>query len=212
MEKRRSRYHNNPYNVEEKPKKKVRLSKQGKLIILGMVVIVSVITAFSMKPSPSKSYEPIEQTKVIKDFNERVRTHENKASYEYAEIVARAFVADFYTLADKSGFADVGGLDYVTENAKSRFKSQASNDYYVYYNEVLNKKEDLPEVSSVSAHDIFYIDEYGVEGVMYPAVKFRMEIRYSNKENFNVSRWPTSTFITLILENNEWQVVTISDN
>ena len=68
-----------------------------------------------------------------------------------AKEVARNFVAEFYTLSNKKGSEDVGGLTYLPENAREDFKTYASIYAYGNYEKIVQEygKKNLPTVKSV---------------------------------------------------------------
>ena len=68
-------------------------------------------------------------------FNElkELLSNEDYSDKEYAELVAKMFVADFYDLNSKLNKNDVGGYQFVYEGYQETFKKFASDVNGVYY-------------------------------------------------------------------------------
>lgn len=69
---------------------------------------------------------------------------------KYAELVAKMFVADFYTLDNKVTNHDIGGLDFIYSTNKQNFALKASDTLYKYVenNVYGERKQTLPVVES----------------------------------------------------------------
>lgn len=68
----------------------------------------------------------------------------------YAQLIARNFIADFYTLTNKSNRLDVGGMQFIMDSLSDEFEVFAQNTFYLYLNQQLNLfgVSSLPEVTS----------------------------------------------------------------
>lgn len=75
---------------------------------------------------------------------------------EYAKIISKLFVADFYSLAEKTTSTDIGGLDFIYENIKDNFVLKASDTIYKYVesNVYGDRKQELPKVTGVEVKSI----------------------------------------------------------
>ena len=75
---------------------------------------------------------------------------------KYAEILATLFVVDFYSLNNKVTNTDVGGLDFIHEQALETFRLKAQDTIYKYIesNVYGNRKQKLPEVKNVTVVNI----------------------------------------------------------
>ncbi len=83
-----------------------------------------------------------------------------------AELVAVNFAYEFFSLYQKEGKEDIGGLTFLPEAEKDAFKSYAMYHYYNNYATVVSQysKDDLPnvimhEVSSVEPMQITYYEQ-----------------------------------------------------
>lgn len=59
---------------------------------------------------------------------------------EYARLVGELFVIDFYTLDNKDGRSDVGGLQFIHKDIRDNFKIKAEDTLYKYLTTDNNKK------------------------------------------------------------------------
>jgi|GEM_PF-1042299 len=82
-------------------------------------------------------------------FNETQWDRDLKA---YAEIIARNFVADFFTLSNKSSRTDVGGLQFVYEDLVDQFSTFAIDTFYLYLNQHIERfgHDALPTVATTT--------------------------------------------------------------
>ena len=74
----------------------------------------------------------------------------------YATLLSQLFVTDFYTLSNKVGSSDIGGLDFVLESARDNFAMKAKDTMYksVTSNLYGEREQELPEVTKVSVDSI----------------------------------------------------------
>lgn len=81
---------------------------------------------------------------------------ENIDEEKYAEIIAELFVIDFYTLNNKVTNTDIGGIDFIHEEARETFKLAAKDTIYKYVesNVYGERTQKLPEVSEVALVNI----------------------------------------------------------
>ena len=70
----------------------------------------------------------------------------------YASAIARNFVADFFTLSNKSSRTDVGGLQFFSEDLVDNFRNFAVDEFYLYLNQYIRifGNESLPTVESTT--------------------------------------------------------------
>ena len=75
---------------------------------------------------------------------------------EYAKIISKLFVVDFYSLSDKVTSTDVGGLDFIYENIKENFLLKATDTMYknIQSNVYGDRKQDLPKITGVEVKTI----------------------------------------------------------
>lgn len=159
-----------------KKKSKIKLRKDNLFIFfLIIILIVLLITLFVLgKNVFKKTGGNVEEVKVVDSIdNFDYNLEENKSNYykklfnelkellnsdnvneeEYAKLVTKLFVADFYDLNSKSSKSDIGGTQYVHSDYQSQFEKKAKSKkgiyYYVKNNLDGNRKQELPKVKNV---------------------------------------------------------------
>lgn len=87
-----------------------------------------------------------EQIAVFNELSNALSSH--AADELLAELVAVNFAYEFFSLYNKTGADDVGGLTFIPEASREDFKSYAAYKYYKNYATVISQysKEDLPNV------------------------------------------------------------------
>ena len=75
---------------------------------------------------------------------------------DYAKIISKLFVVDFYSLSDKVTSTDVGGLDFIYEKIKDNFLLKATDTIYknIQSNVYGDRKQELPKIVSVEVKSI----------------------------------------------------------
>lgn len=99
----------------------------------------------------------------IKVYNELSAALNQTSDEKIAELVAVNFAYDFFSLYNKDGKEDIGGLTFLPEDERDDFKSYALYRYYNNYATVVSQysKDDLPnvilhEVSKIEASQLLY--------------------------------------------------------
>ena len=143
------------------------------IILIAAAIVLFIIAAFLLMNGGSKKSEVEEVKKVdnIKTKEIDYTLYNNKSDLykdyfselkevllkdkvddlEYAKVLAKLFVADFYSLADKKTNTDVGGLDFIYPDMKENFILKATDTIYKYVesNVYGDRKQSLPKVKSV---------------------------------------------------------------
>ena len=75
---------------------------------------------------------------------------------EYASVVSKLFIIDFYTLNNKTSINDIGSVQFVYSSYKSDFVDYAREGIYKQVKSNLDndRSQDLPEVKSVTIDSI----------------------------------------------------------
>ena len=156
-------------------KKKRKLKKQVKILI-GIIFVVAVLVLI-MIIKPFHKKDDVEKVKVEDSLEEYGYVlNENETAYykelfkelksvlnkdqvdeeEYAKLVGKLFLADFYNLDNKITKNDIGGVQFVYEPYRNDFSKFAVESIYHYVENSLYEKRDqeLPEVTSVEISNI----------------------------------------------------------
>ena len=141
-------------------------------------------------------------------FNElkKLLSEEDYSDKEYAELVAKLFVADFYDLNSKLNKNDVGGYQFVYEGYQESFKNYASDVngvyYYVENNIYGDRKQDLPVVKEVSITSISSVPY--AYGSISDTDAYSVTVSITYKKDLG---YPKSVDLILIHSNDKIEVV-----
>ena len=130
------------------------------VIILIVLAICGIYYYFEKNKNNSKEIDRIESYDYVlygddsnlykSYFNELKEMLENNYNEEeYAKMVSKLFVADFYDLKNKKSNTDIGGTSFMHPNALEGFKKSARNTIYKF----VGSSKELPSVKEVSVAD-----------------------------------------------------------
>lgn len=159
--------------TEIKVKKKSKINIK-KLIILILFILVIGLLVFGVlksfkkdKPKEEKVVDKIKNigyvvndndTKYFKDTFKELKellTGKEIDEQKQAELIAKLFVIDFYSLGNKTSKNDVGGVQFVYTDVKSDFIDASRDTIYKLVKNNIDKKEnDLPLVKEVTINSI----------------------------------------------------------
>jgi len=82
---------------------------------------------------------------------ENILNEEEVNEEEYAQVLAKLFITDFYTLNNKINKYDVGSLEYILNDKVDMFKTKAMDTIYsdIIDNTYKDRIQDLPEITNV---------------------------------------------------------------
>ena len=162
-------------------KKQVRKKAKSKQKFLFLLVLISIILLVGIFVFLSfSSKEPLEEKKKVEvidhleDYGYILNDNEstyynqlfkdlketlNRKDYteeEYATLVVRLFVADFFHLENKLTKSDIGGTQFVYEPYRIDFENYAKEGLYKYIDNNIygNREQELPSVEQVSIDKI----------------------------------------------------------
>lgn len=201
---------------------KKRRCKKSILVILVLLIIVGGVVIFLKKknisqPTPVK----IEVIDSIDDFEYELS--DNKTKYyvglfddlknllkdydseeeEYALLISKLFLSDFYDLDSKVMQSDIGGTQFVYSSYREDFESGAIDNVYKYVesNVYGDRKQSLPSVKSVDKVSIEQKSfEYGDE-IDFDAYYVTLNINYEKNLDY-----PTEVLIVLIHNEDKLEV------
>lgn len=75
---------------------------------------------------------------------------------EYSKLISKLFIIDLYTLNNKMGSTDIGGLEFIHKDLRDNFKDNMGSSLYKFMETNLDgqRKQELPEVKDVEIIDI----------------------------------------------------------
>lgn len=206
--------------MAKKKKRKIKLKKILIILILLAIIIYIGIYMINKKKSnkPTKEVEVIDS---IDDFGYQLNDNETKYynelfnnlkdllkeenydEQEYATIIAKLFLADFYDLDSKVMKSDVGGTQFVYEGYREDFEKGAISSIYKYVesNVYGDRKQSLPIVKEITQENIetnsFKYNNTSDSNAYY----LTMNINYTKDLGY-----PTKVEIVLIHNNNRLEV------
>lgn len=126
---------------------------------------------------------------------------------EYASLISKLFVIDFYTLNNKITNKNIGGVQFIHSNLKDKFIDESSNTIYKYVKSNLygNRKQKLPEVKTV---DVEKIDEIEYKNGDYKddtGYEVVVDVKYVRNYDY-----PETVRLKLINENDKLVIVEIN--
>lgn len=140
------------------------------IIIICLIVGLGVVGVIYFTSSSHKEDEIIKVLDAIDDFPYQLKENDSKLKkdlfYElkkvleeeeidfkvYAELLSKLFVVDVFSLDNKVNKYDIGGLDFLLETEKDKFKLLMSDTLYdiVENNYDGKRKQELPRVNNVT--------------------------------------------------------------
>ena len=202
--------------------KKKNIKKQrSKTIIVILIIIVIIAVVFFQTRSNLNVVSVVEEiddynyylesnaTRIYKKYYKELKEElkDNKIDEEnYASLISKLFIIDFYTLNNKVTNKDIGGVQFIHSDLKEKFTQEAINSIYKYVksNVYNNRKQRLPEVNNVKVISIENI-KYNYHGYSDDnAYKVDCEIGYVKDYNY-----PTKITLGIIHENNKLVIVEI---
>ena len=146
------------------------------IIILVLIVLVSVVGVSKLVLKPKIKDKPKNVTSVISNIGdygyslddrdtkymketfeelEQILNQEEIDYEEYAKVVAKLYIIDFYTLDNKINKYDVGSLEYILNDKVELFKTKAMDTIYndIIDNTYKDRIQELPEITNVEILD-----------------------------------------------------------
>lgn len=155
---------------------KKKIKKKVKIIItlISLVMVLSIITAVYLLLKKSPTDKPVKVVNSISEYGYQLTDNDpklykslfreletelkkDKVDYEnYASLIAKLFVVDFYDLDSKIAKTDVGGLQFINPAIKDNFTIKAQETLYKYVENNLDGKrtQELPAVKNVTVNEI----------------------------------------------------------
>lgn len=160
----------------KKTKRKINTRRLIILIVIAISLIISgiIIANYLHKDEKENKAQTTKVTSSIEGYDYSLNSLDTKYYKElfeklkktlevdqrdeelYASLISQLFVTDFYTLSNKVGSSDIGGLEFVVEEARDNFAAKAKDTMYktVESNLYGEREQELPEVTKVSIDSI----------------------------------------------------------
>lgn len=151
------------------------MKKKYKIALILIIILIIIVTLFMalkffLKNEPAEPVKVVDSienfsytlddrdTELMKNtYNELKEVLNNDIDYEkYAELLAKLFVIDLFTMNNKVNRYDVGSTEYVYPDSVDNFKTNVEDTIYKTMENNSNgkRKQDLPEVKSITLEEI----------------------------------------------------------
>lgn len=195
------------------------------LLFLLLIIGVGIVVYLKISKPTQEEIPPVNEVKVTNTIDkygytledrdkelfiekfEELKTLLNEENYDketYIKLISELFIIDLYTISNKISRYDIGGLEYVYQDARESFKTVAENTIYKTVENNLDdsRNQKLPTVSSTKITEISETtynmpDETTVDG-------YKVNISWEYEEDYG---YDSSAVLILIQENEKWGVV-----
>lgn len=193
------------------------------LIILISIVIIIILGLLSYHfIFQNNGEQEVKVIKRIKDYNYNLNENETdlyKSEFdelskvlssdtvdyeEYAKLVAKLFIIDFYTLDNKLSKNDIGGTEFIKDDMRDNFIEEARSTFYKYL-EVKSddRNQNLPEVSKINDVSVVktqfkYADKTTIENA------YKVTISWSYVQDFG---YETEAKMIIVKEDKKLYIV-----
>ncbi len=108
---------------------------------------------------------------------------------KYAELLAKLYITDFYTLSNKISSTDIGSLDFIHPDSLENFKIKAGDTIYktVISNLYNDRTQVLPEVSDINMEDISET-KFNYSETEYDAYEIALSWTYVEDMGYDTSK------------------------
>ena len=197
------------------------MKKKYKIALILIIILIIIVTLFMalkffLKNEPAEPVKVVDSienfsytlddrdTELMKNtYNELKEVLNNDIDYEkYAELLAKLFVIDLFTMNNKVNRYDVGSTEYVYPDSVDNFKTNVEDTIYKTMENNSNgkRKQDLPEVKSITLEEIIE-DTYAIGEETYDSYVVSLNWEYVTDYGYD----DTAT-ITLIELNDQLYV------
>ena len=121
---------------------------------------------------------------------------------EYAKVLSKLFIIDFYTLSNKINKYDVGSLEYILNDKVEIFKNKAMDTIYsdIIDNTYKDRVQELPEITDV---EILEIKKSKFELNKEEKESYKITLKFSYKKDLGYDKEGT---LHIIENNNKLEV------
>lgn len=202
--------------------KKLRL--RSIFVVISCFVVILGITLAVKQTKKNKEIEVVSsinnynyilesnQTKIFKKYFKDLKKELNDGMIDeenYAKLVTKLFLIDFYTLSNKITNQDIGGVQFIHSTFQDNFKLKAKDTFYKYLQSNIygTRNQELPTVKDV---EIDYIEQTSFtyqETIDNSAYQVNAKITYKKDLGYD-----TSKTIILVHEEEKLVIVEIKDN
>lgn len=197
--------------------------KVGMMLIAILIILVSMIGISKIFLKKDTESKPKVETKIISNIEKYGYTLDDRDTKymketfkelesilnideinkeEYAKVLSKLFIIDFYTLSNKINKYDVGSLEYILNDKVEMFKNKAMDTIYsdIIDNTYKDRVQELPEISKV---EILEIKESKFELNKEEKESYKITLKFSYKKDLGYDKEGT---LHIIENNNKLEV------
>lgn len=220
--------------MSKQKKTKKKSNNKRKLIVCFLIVLLIVGGYFGYnkffnktKVSAPKVVDEIKSFKYVvnendtklfkKTFNElkEVLGKKEVDNQKYAEVIAKLFVIDFFSLNNKTSKNDVGGVQFVYSTYQSDFVDYARDGIYKQVKNSIDSKvnQNLPLVKSINVTNCEEIDPSGIfDSEYYQAQEGKKGYEVSVEWDYNNgSGFQTKAVLTIVPDNDKLSIAKMEE-
>lgn len=139
------------------------------LIVVILIIVLSVIGVIYFKSSDNTEETPVKVVDSVDGFMYELKDNDSKLKKElfyelkkelenddinyqsYAELLSKIFVVDVFSLDNKLNKYDIGGLDFILESEKEKFRSLMGDTLYDILENNFDggREQELPQVKEI---------------------------------------------------------------
>ena len=180
-------------------------NKKKPAIVVPQVEVIDSIDTFDYKLNDNETEYYKELFNSLKDL----LSNDDYDEEEYASLVGKLFLCDFYDLNSKVMKSDVGGTQFVYSSYRENFEKGAIDTVYkaVESNVYGDRNQVLPIVTGVEVSSI-YSDSFSYNyDIDYDAYYLNMNISYETDLDY-----PTSVSLVLIHNEDKLEIAKMETN
>lgn len=161
---------------------------------------------YTLKSNKSKAYKQLFQE--LKEVLSKDKVDEK----EYASVITKMFITDFYSLDDHIAKTDVGGTDFIHTKILDNFLMNAEDTLYKYVESNIYKQrtQKLPVVDQVKI-DRVQIVEYTYNEEDIDEESYQVEASWTYQDEQSSKGYQKRAFFTYVHEGKKLSLVEISD-
>jgi hypothetical protein len=197
--------------------------KVGMMLIAILIILVSMIGISKIFLKKDTESKPKVETKIISNIEKYGYTLDDRDTKymketfkelesilnideinkeEYAKVLSKLFIIDFYTLSNKINKYDVGSLEYILNDKVEIFKNKAMDTIYsdIIDNTYKDRVQELPEITDV---EILEIKKSKFELNKEEKESYKITLKFSYKKDLGYDKEGT---LHIIENNNKLEV------
>ena len=197
--------------------------KVGMMLIAILIILVSMIGISKIFLKKDTESKPKVETKIISNIEKYGYTLDDRDTKymketfkelesilnideinkeEYAKVLSKLFIIDFYTLSNKINKYDVGSLEYILNDKVEMFKNKAMDTICsdIIDNTYKDRVQELPEITNV---EILEIKKSKFELNKEEKESYKITLKFSYKKDLGYDKEGT---LHIIENNNKLEV------